>query len=102
MSAMALPRLEQSADHRVLAGVCGGIAEALDVDPTLVRLVFTLLALAGGAGIALYAALWFYMRGQHWIALLPAAPRRVARAARARPLGHDDARRRADRRRARR
>ena len=71
MSAMALPRLEQSADDRVLAGVCGGIAEALDVDPTLVRLVFALLALAGGAGIALYAALWLYMRGQHWIAVLP-------------------------------
>jgi signal transduction histidine kinase len=71
MSSMALPRLEQSADHRVLAGVCGGIADALDVDPTLVRLVFTLLALAGGAGIALYAALWFYMRGHHWIALVP-------------------------------
>jgi signal transduction histidine kinase len=71
MTAMSLPRLRQSPDRRVLAGVCGGIAEAIDVDPTLVRLVFTLLALAGGAGIALYAALWLYMRDQHWIALLP-------------------------------
>jgi signal transduction histidine kinase len=70
MSAMALA-LRRSEHDRVVAGVCAGIAEAMGVDPTLVRLVFTLLALAGGAGIALYAALWFYMRGQHWIALLP-------------------------------
>jgi signal transduction histidine kinase len=68
---MALPRLRQSTHHRVLCGVCGGIAEAIDVDPTLVRLVFTLLALAGGAGIALYGAIWLYMRGQYWVALLP-------------------------------
>jgi signal transduction histidine kinase len=72
MSAMALPRLRQSSsERRVLAGVCAGIAEALDVDPTLVRLVFTLLALAGGAGILLYVALWLYMRGHLWIAVLP-------------------------------
>jgi signal transduction histidine kinase len=71
MTAMALPRLRQSPDQRVLAGVCGGIAEAIDVDPTLVRLVFALLALAGGAGIALYGALWLYMRGQLWISVLP-------------------------------
>jgi signal transduction histidine kinase len=70
MTAMSLPRLRQSRDRRVLAGVCGGIAEAIGVDPTLVRLVFTLLALAGGAGIALYVALWLYMRGQLWIAVI--------------------------------
>jgi len=47
-------------DTPVVAGVCGGLAESLDVDPTLVRFVFTLLALAGGAGILLYLALWAY------------------------------------------
>ncbi len=71
MTAMSLPRLRQSPDRRVIAGVCGGIAEAIDVDPTLVRLVFALLALAGGAGIALYLALWLYMRGHAWLAVLP-------------------------------
>src|SRR5215218_6635460 len=40
----------------VVAGVCAGIARALEVDPTLVRLLFALLALAGGAGIVLYLA----------------------------------------------
>ena len=46
--------------RRVIAGVCAGIAQALGVDVTLVRLVFALLALAGGAGIVLYLALWVY------------------------------------------
>ena len=40
----------------VVAGVAAGIARALEVDPTLVRLLFALLTLAGGAGIALYLA----------------------------------------------
>ena len=53
---MPLTRLRRSTDDRVVLGVCGGIAEAIDVDPTLVRLVFALLALAGGAGVVLYFA----------------------------------------------
>jgi signal transduction histidine kinase len=57
----ALP-FERS-EQRVVAGVCGGIAAALGVDATLVRLVFALLALAGGAGILLYLALWLWTSG---------------------------------------
>jgi signal transduction histidine kinase len=53
----ALPFARSESD-RVVAGVCGGIAAALGVDATLVRLVFAFLALAGGAGIVLYLALW--------------------------------------------
>lgn len=55
---MPIPRLARSADDRLIAGVCGGIADALGVDANLVRFVFALLALAGGAGILLYLALW--------------------------------------------
>jgi signal transduction histidine kinase len=43
---------------RVLAGVCAGIADALAVDPTLVRLVFALLSFASGAGIVAYLGVW--------------------------------------------
>jgi len=58
-----------SSDERVIAGVCAGIARTLAVDVTLVRLVFALLALAGGAGILLYLALWAWARGKRvWIA----------------------------------
>ena len=52
---------------RVVAGICGGVADALDVDATLVRLVFAILALAGGAGILLYFALWVWTGGRHQV-----------------------------------
>ena len=67
---MALPAFAASSSDRALAGVCGGIAEALGVDVTLVRLVFALLALAGGAGIVLYLALWLYADDHTWPAAI--------------------------------
>ena len=54
----------RSEHDRVVAGVCSGIAVALGVDARLVRLVFALLALAGGAGILLYLALWLWTSGR--------------------------------------
>jgi signal transduction histidine kinase len=65
---MPLSRYRRDLDAGVLAGVCAGIARTLGVDPTLVRLIFALLALAGGAGILLYLALWAY-DGRHspWV-----------------------------------
>jgi signal transduction histidine kinase len=59
----ALP-FERSDEDRVVAGVCGGLAATLGVDATLVRLGFALLALAGGAGILLYFALWAFGEGR--------------------------------------
>jgi len=47
-------RLYRSNANRMIAGVCGGIAEYLNVDPTLIRLGFVLLTLASGTGILLY------------------------------------------------
>jgi signal transduction histidine kinase len=70
---MSLRAFAPSSDERVIAGVCAGIARTLGVDPTLVRLVFALLALAGGAGILLYLALWAWADGKHaWIAAVGA------------------------------
>ncbi len=54
-------RLYRSQKERMIAGVCGGLAEVLDIDPTIVRLVFVLLALLGGHGILLYLILWLIM-----------------------------------------
>ena len=54
-------KLTRSEKERILGGVCGGLAEYFGFDPTLVRLVFVLLALAGGAGILLYIILWIIM-----------------------------------------
>jgi signal transduction histidine kinase len=71
MSAMALPLLALDHDRRVIAGVCAGIARALGTDVNLVRLVFAVLALAGGAGILLYLALWAYARARRvWLTVL--------------------------------
>lgn len=59
----------------MLLGVCGGIAEALDVDPVLVRLAFAVATAAGGIGIAVYFAAALLLPGP------PAdAPRRPYRA----------------------
>jgi signal transduction histidine kinase len=65
---------ERSERGRVIAGVSGGIGERLGVDPTLVRLVFALLALAGGAGILLYLALWAWSTDHRpiWVIVLTA------------------------------
>ena len=40
----------------MLCGVCGGIAEYFNVDPTLIRLGFALFCLAGGSGLLAYIA----------------------------------------------
>ena len=47
-------RLYRSRKDRHVAGVCGGIAEFFSIDPTLVRILWALLALAGGPGVLLY------------------------------------------------
>lgn len=57
-------RLYRSNDEKMIAGVCGGLAEAMDIDPTIVRVVFLLLALLGGHGILLYLILWLVMPRQ--------------------------------------
>ena len=47
-------KLYRSQKERMIGGVCGGIAEYFDVDPTFVRLAFVILAIAGGPGILIY------------------------------------------------
>ncbi len=50
---MNTKRLYKSNDRKI-AGVCGGIAEYLEIDPTLVRLIWALVVFAGGSGVLLY------------------------------------------------
>ena len=47
-------RLYRSRDDRMLFGVAGGMADWMDLDPSIVRLVWALLILAGGVGLLLY------------------------------------------------
>lgn len=47
-------KLHRSSTNRVIAGVCGGIGEYFDIDPTIVRFAWVLFSLAGGSGLLLY------------------------------------------------
>ena len=51
-------KLYRSTDDRWLAGVCGGLGKYFNVDPTLVRVIFIVLALIGLGGVILYLLLW--------------------------------------------
>jgi len=54
-------RLTRSTHDRVIAGVCGGIAEHFGWDPTLVRIGYVLLSFLSTLfpGILIYLILWF-------------------------------------------
>ena len=47
-------RLYRSKQDRMICGVCGGIANYFNIDPTLVRLAFVLIAMGAGSGILAY------------------------------------------------
>ena len=53
-----LNRLRWAGDDRMIAGVAAGLARHLDIDPTIVRVVFGALTIFGGAGILLYRIAW--------------------------------------------
>jgi phage shock protein C len=56
---MSAKRLYRSGKDKVLGGVCGGIAEYLDVDPVIIRLIWIFLSLISlGAGILVYLIAW--------------------------------------------
>lgn len=47
-------KLYRSRNDRVFFGVCGGLAEYFDIDPTIVRLVTVIIAVWGGVGVLAY------------------------------------------------
>ena len=49
-----MKQLYKSNTDRKIAGVCGGIAEYFNIDPTLVRLLWVLFILLGGSGVLAY------------------------------------------------
>jgi phage shock protein C len=51
-------KLYRSRTQRMVAGVCGGLAEYLNVDATLIRVLFLILAVFGGSGLVIYLAMW--------------------------------------------
>jgi len=58
MSATPVRRLYRSRTDRKLAGVCGGLAQYLGIDPVIPRLIWVAFVLAAGAGILAYLIFW--------------------------------------------
>jgi phage shock protein C len=60
----ATRKLYRSKTNRQLAGVCGGLSEYFNLDVTLIRVLFVLLAVLGGSGVVLYVAMWIIVPKQ--------------------------------------
>jgi len=56
-----IKRLYRSRHHRYLGGVCGGIADYFNIDPAMMRVLWVIFTLAGGAGLLTYIAALFIM-----------------------------------------
>ena len=52
-------KLYRSLDDRKIAGICGGLGEYFDIDPTIVRLLWISMVLAFGTGVLAYIIAWF-------------------------------------------
>jgi phage shock protein C len=55
---MPSKRLYRSREHSMIGGVCAGIADYFDTDPSLIRLAAVLLFFAGGVGVLAYIVAW--------------------------------------------
>jgi phage shock protein C len=51
-------RLHRSSYNQIVGGVCGGIGETYDIDPSLIRLIAMLLIIFTGIGLLAYIILW--------------------------------------------
>ena len=51
-------RLYKSRNDRMIAGVCGGIGEYFDIDPTLIRILWVTLLFMAGGGLVAYLIAW--------------------------------------------
>jgi phage shock protein C len=57
----ASKKLTRSWKDKKIAGVCGGFAEYLDIDSTLVRVIWLMLAFFAGWGLIAYLIAWIVM-----------------------------------------
>lgn len=53
-----MKKLYRDFSGKKIAGVCGGIGKYLEVDPTIIRIVFLVLAVLYGCGVLAYIIMW--------------------------------------------
>ena len=58
---MSTERLSRNESDKMIAGICGGVANYINIDSLLVRALFFFLIFASGIGILIYMILWFIM-----------------------------------------
>ena len=56
-----MKKLYRSRSDEMIAGICGGLADYFEIDPTIIRLLFVLLLFAGTGGFWIYIILWIVM-----------------------------------------
>lgn len=69
--------LRRTTDDRVVAGVCGGLAERLSIDAVAVRIVFVLGAMVWGVSLPLYGILWRFLPSRDAPTRNPVRPNRL-------------------------
>ncbi len=69
----------RSSRDKKLGGVCAGLAEYFDLDPTIVRIVWLLAIFLGGTGLLLYLILWIALplAPSTPVVVVPSTPARV-------------------------
>jgi len=55
------PVLRRDVEHRMLGGVCAGLARHIGIDPIIVRVAFVAAATAGGVGVVVYLLAWVFL-----------------------------------------
>jgi phage shock protein C len=73
--------LSRSRTNRKIAGVCAGFAEYLDLDPTLVRILWIMLVIFGGCGLLAYLIAWIIMPEEPLVHFSPAPTKGASPAA---------------------
>ncbi len=74
MTTPSYRKLYRSRREKILGGVCGGLAEYFNIDPTLVRLGFVALGVWGGSGALLYIIMWIVVPDEPEATVPPTPP----------------------------
>ena len=54
-------KLFRSRDNKMIAGVCAGIADYFELDPTIIRIAWVIAVFGAGAGVLAYIIAWIIM-----------------------------------------